>query len=389
MKKTLIAMAALAAAGTVAAQSSVTMYGKVNTGAQYFKQTETDGAGGKTTKKTISFKNNPAGGGTSRLGFKGSEALGNGLSATFQLEMGFCGATGKFGTVADGSTGFSREATVGLAGAFGSVRLGYAGTPMNNFDGSYKPVDATNAHDGHAVTLATDPSDPTKKYTQDADYTGRPTGIFYKGTFSNVTVEAALGQNSTSDKKGTDAAQKTTTSTYGLGLSYASGPLAVGAAVQLDNSKATGQSALWKDGKYIGNYDNSVTSYGVGASYDFTAAKLYTHYKGGKLKAKNHNVAPGVTGNGNYRYDQAAIGISVPFGATTLGAEYAYNKSKSTIDSKVENAKGNVFAVRAQYQLSKRSSLYARAAQQGHWKDKHSSASKKTQTFGVGLMHNF
>ena len=129
MKKSLIAIAALAAAGAAAAQSSVTMYGQVNTGYEHSKTDITIG-GVKTTTKTTGFQNDRVK--TSRLGFKGEEALGNGLSATFALEMGFDSANGEFAESA-----FNRKATVGLKGAFGEVRVGKDSGTMNSFDGSF------------------------------------------------------------------------------------------------------------------------------------------------------------------------------------------------------------------------------------------------------------
>ena len=360
MKKTLIAMAALAAAGTVAAQSSVTMYGRVNTGAYYQKKTETL-SGTKTTTTTSGFRNNPAGGGTSRLGFKGSEALGNGLSATFQLEMGFCGATGVF-SPGETSVGFNRGATVGFKGAFGEVKVGYSGDPFFNFDGSYKAIDNTSAFDNRVKTAS----------GKNAEYRGRHPGIFYSGTFSDVTVEASVGQSGENKKETGNPDTKTNRSTYGLGLGYASGPLAVGAAVQFDKDKGT--------------TDTTTTSYGIGATYDFNVAKLYAQYKGGRVK----NDSSATVDKANY--DQYAVGISAPFGATTLAAEYGYNKGKQTHDAAKTTYNGNVFSVRAQYQLSKRTSIYARAAQNADWKVK-SGITKgdkgNTRHVGVGLMHAF
>ena len=397
MKKTIIAIAALSAAGAATAQSNVTMYGLVNVGYAYTKENSTNTAGVKTTKKTIGLKNDAAGDGTSRLGLKGEEALGNGFSATFALEMGFDGATGQF----QNGGAFNRVSTVGLKGAFGEVRIGKAGSPMNSFDGTYKAIDYTNAHDtARSYDLArykADPDNP-KYFLFRAEYTDRPTGVFYSGTFSGITVEAALGQSSTSNKAGTNAARKTTTSTYGLGVTYESGPLAAGAALQVDNTKVTGFSApiAWNPAKEVfeGNLDTSVTSYGVGASYDFTAAKLFVQYKGGKGKAKNFNVAdagkPVELGNGKVEYEQFAVGVSVPFGAATLGAEYAYNQSKVTkSDGEARKSKGNVFAVRAEYALSKRTSLYARAAQFANDKRANSKIKISKQDFTVGLMHKF
>ncbi|KPF46660.1 porin [beta proteobacterium AAP121] len=106
MKKTLIVAAVSAlAAGSALAQSSVTIYGRLNVTAESL-----DRAGSKTKE----LVNN-----ASRLGFKGVEDLGGGLKAIFLLEHRFSVDTG---TV----TGdfYAGDSLVGLSGGFGTVRLG-------------------------------------------------------------------------------------------------------------------------------------------------------------------------------------------------------------------------------------------------------------------------
>ena len=353
MKKSLIAIAALAAAGAAAAQSSVTMYGQVNTGYEYSK-TDITTSGVKTTTKTTGFQNDRVN--TSRLGFKGEEALGNGLSATFALEMGFNAADGNFV-----GSAFNRKATVGLKGAFGEVRIGKDSTPMNEFDGSFKAIDRT-------TTLA------KQVAGRDASWEGRPTGLFYNGSFSGFDVAAAIGNSSTRVKTNGVTTMKEDTATYGLGMGYNGGAWAVGAAVQLDTEKTL-------SGTLSG--DVKTTNYGVGASYDFNVAKVYGQYKGGQYKNKASTVAD------KYSYDQFAVGVSAPFGATTLSAEYAYNKAKDTAGAVSTKYKGNVFAVQAEYAFSKRTSLVARAGQVANWKNKTTNDKSSTQEYTVGLRHKF
>ena len=354
MKKSLIAIAALAAAGAAAAQSSVTMYGQVNTGYEHSKTDITIG-GVKTTTKTTGFQNDRVK--TSRLGFKGEEALGNGLSATFALEMGFNANDGTFKSGA----AFDRKATVGLKGAFGEVRIGKDSTPMNEFDGSFKAIDRT-------TTLA------KQVAGRDASWEGRPTGLFYNGSFSGFDVAAAIGNSSTRVKEDGVTTMKEDTATYGLGMGYNGGAWAVGAAVQLDTEK-TLSGAISGDVKK--------TNYGVGASYDFNVAKVYGQYEGGQYKNKASTVAD------KYSYDQFAVGVSAPFGATTLSAEYAYNKAKDTAGAVSTKYKGNVFAVQAEYAFSKRTSLVARAGQVANWKNKTLNDKSSTQEYTVGLRHKF
>lgn len=112
MKKTLIAGVVLAGlAGVAAAQSSVTVYGKIDLGLG--KPTGTD-------------DNQVREGASSRLGFKAVEDLGDGLKATMRLEHGLKPDTG---TQSDSSRFWNREATVGLQSAFGSLTLGRQETP--------------------------------------------------------------------------------------------------------------------------------------------------------------------------------------------------------------------------------------------------------------------
>ncbi len=106
MKKTLIfAAVATLVAGSALAQSSVTVYGRLNVTAESIERN------GVKTKELI---NN-----ASRLGFKGTEDLGGGLKANFMLEHRFSVDTG---TVPNDF--WAGDSNVGLSGGFGAVRLG-------------------------------------------------------------------------------------------------------------------------------------------------------------------------------------------------------------------------------------------------------------------------
>ncbi len=130
MKKLLIATAALAmVAGTAQAQSSVTIYGIVDVNVQ---SAEADATGKSDTLR------NANGLSTSRLGFRGTEDLGGGLKAEFQLEAQMNPQTGVMGdaNVASASRSgqgdaqfFNREAWAGLSDAkLGSIRIGTTDT---------------------------------------------------------------------------------------------------------------------------------------------------------------------------------------------------------------------------------------------------------------------
>jgi predicted porin len=111
-----------AAAGGAHAQSSLNIYGILDTGVQW---SDTGVPGG--AKKIENATGNSAG---TRLGFRGTEDLGGGLKAVFNLEMGIAIDSGElitFGEPAD--TVFGRRSVVGLSGGFGELLLGREYTP--------------------------------------------------------------------------------------------------------------------------------------------------------------------------------------------------------------------------------------------------------------------
>jgi len=117
MKKSLLAIAVLAtASGAVSAQSSVTLYGKVDLGLVLDS--------GGTAGKSVRVASGVTGG--SRLGFKGVEDLGGGLKAAFQLETGFCAdsAAGAPNFCTGGNNFMGRQAYGALSGPFGAMSAG-------------------------------------------------------------------------------------------------------------------------------------------------------------------------------------------------------------------------------------------------------------------------
>jgi predicted porin len=134
MKKSLIALAVLAAAGAASAQSSVTLFGIVDATLAW-------GHGSISNRYQLTN----SGYNSSRLGFRGTEDLGGGMSASFWLEAGMSNDNGtgaasntnnqaSGGALAgmNGSQGltFNRRSTVSLAGNWGEVRLGRDYTPQ-------------------------------------------------------------------------------------------------------------------------------------------------------------------------------------------------------------------------------------------------------------------
>lgn len=133
MKKLLFGAALLATAAAASAQSSVTLFGVVDTRVAV-------GRGSIADSTQLSNSGNA----TSRLGFRGIEDLGGGMSASFWLEAALASDDGQGGATNSNNqasgTGaavagrqgltFARRATVSLAGVWGELRLGRDYTPQ-------------------------------------------------------------------------------------------------------------------------------------------------------------------------------------------------------------------------------------------------------------------
>ncbi len=128
-KKSLIAVAALSALAGSAMAADVTIYGRIDTGFRY-QNVDYDVAGVDDASSFEMVSGNNTG---SRVGIKGSEDLGNGLTVGFVLENGFDADDGSFDSNEDL---FGREALLYLEGDFGKVGFGRMGI-LNSTAGSF------------------------------------------------------------------------------------------------------------------------------------------------------------------------------------------------------------------------------------------------------------
>jgi predicted porin len=141
MKKSLIALAALAAvSGAAQAQSSVSVYGIIDSG---YLSTESErvAINANGVGKLEKFESKGVGSSSSassRLGFRGTEDLGGGLKAEFVIE------TGLAATNATVSTFNNRQSFIGLTGGFGALRVGTQYTAQHNLAGAFSPSTGVN-----------------------------------------------------------------------------------------------------------------------------------------------------------------------------------------------------------------------------------------------------
>ena len=340
MKKTLVAIAALAAVGAASAQSSVTLYGRIDASLGSVK-TETNGVTVADPGAQIR-----SGGHTgSRWGLKGSEDLGGGLKANFVLEQGFNIDDG----TASSARQFHRQAYVGLSGGFGSLNIGRQYDVTDKMYGMYDPfgysgysamgyafnVGCTTGGSGDCVGR----QDNTVMYTTPS-----------MGGFS-VAAMWAPGE----DKTAVASAGRV----YGIMANYSNGPIAAGLG--------------WQSNKAAGGQARTDTNFG--ASYDLGVAKLYLQLENGK----NKNTV------GTGKDSGYGLGAVVPVGPASLTVGYATEKQKIA-GTKVSDSKA--FSLLGKYDLSKRTYVYA-AYRRGETDPVGAANTTKVTKYGLGLVHNF
>ncbi|MES2258015.1 MAG: porin [Pseudomonadota bacterium] len=322
MKKTILAAAILALpCSAVLAQSSVTVYGVLDAGLSL----EGGGAAGAVSKVTGGIASG------SRLGFKGTEDLGNGLSALFVLESGIQADTGASG---QGGVLFGRQAYVGLGGKnAGSVTLGRQYSPQYLASVFADPFGSGSAGD-------------SKNLIQAAGNGGRmDNSVKYAApVWGPYSLELAYAAG---EVAGAGSAGRQ----LGAALAYAAGPLAVRLAWHdKNNDSATVQTASSR---------NTL----LAATYTFAAARLYLAYgwNRGPFSSPLRNtanpfayaVAPTAAALSRDSNDVLA-GVSVPLGRHTLLASWMHKD-----DRQAANQDASQLAVGYRYALSKRTDLYA------------------------------
>jgi predicted porin len=345
MKKSLIALAVLAASGAAMAQSSVTLYGRLDASIGQ-KTTETTGANpvAENDQTAIDASNLN----TTFWGLKGTEDLGGGLTANFKLESNFNIDTGAIGS---GSTLFERTATVGLAGGFGAVNLGRQYTAYDSLRGA-----TNNVWDSNLATTGAVWATGVKDYTNRIANSVRYDSPVFSGFSGSVAY--GFGENEAVTGNVGDA-----TDSVSVHVKYAAGPLLVGYAHQ---EEKLAQAALTA-AQVTNKYDL------LGASYDFGVAKLtgsYNQAKDGTSKDKEYQV-----------------GVSVPFGAFAVAAGYSNAKSERGGFADLE---GEGYTLVGTYDLSKRTTVYA-GYKNTEVESRATNGVSETESsvFALGVRHTF
>jgi predicted porin len=303
MKKSLLALAVMGSfSGIAFAQTNITIYGIVDTGITYENN---GGPAGHVIRMDSGLMNG------SRIGFKGSEDLGNGLSAIFTLENGFSNDTGALGQ--NGAL-FGRQSWVGLTGGFGTVKMGVQNTVVYANNSTFDPFANGLAGDSSRVF----------------NFVGSRLGnmLTYNYTASNGLrgeVQYALGEVA-----GNQSANRTMAA-YG---GYKNGPIDAIIAY----NKTTDALGI----------DSAKTTL-IGGNYDFGFIKPYLAYAINK-------------GVGTLNTRDALVGMRVPVGPTdTIIASWLLKTDKQN-----SNANTNQLGLGFQHDFSQRTALYASISRTGN-----------------------
>ncbi len=334
MKKSLVALAALAATGAFA-QSSVTLYGVGDIWLGQTKTTVTPTGGVSTGVAQVQIGSGGVNG--SRFGLKGSEDLGGGLKANFQFENGFNLDTGSLAASSAVPTTtpptpspsllFGRQAYVGFSGAsWGEVRLGRQYTSYDETRGGFDPQ-------GHSAFSAT----AGGAWAAGRDYQFRiDNSITYSSpNFSGFQAGVTLGLGE--NKTATASAGRL----YAIKATYNNGPIGVGFAQQGEKGVLSGGGA---NANAAAN-DNETHTLFTG-SYDFGVAKL-----GLGFNTSKDNVAGSAGKDKEFQ-----VGVNVPLGALELIADFATSKSAQSATSAGQKTTG--LGLEGRYALSKRTGGY-------------------------------
>ena len=337
-----------------ATQSGVTIYGIADMGFA----AESGGAAGHVRKLTSGIASG------SRLGFKGTEAIGDGLSAFFLLEMGVGLDTG---ASQQGGLTFGRQSYVGLMGDFGSVSAGRQYTPY------------------YLITLAIDPflggfgGNSTNLVPYTAASGRLENQIRYTSPkYSGLRIDLAYGFGET-------AGSNSPNSQYDGNITYEEGPLFLGVAYHhKDNNTSS-----------LTNIDSAKQTI-FGATYNFGFLKASAGYgidKGVNSSPLRNTTNPYkslVAPTASTDSTDIVLGVSVPFGASTVLASYVQKNDKT-----VRNQDATQWGVGYMYAFSKRTDVYTGYAKINNKRGAGYTVGSVIETgsgdsaFQLGLRHRF
>ncbi len=333
MKKSLIALAVagVVSAPAFAATSNVDVYGKLHVSVSVFDDQS-------NTLEDTQISSN-----ASRIGFKGAEDLGGGLSAIWQIESGVNLDEG------DG-TWASRNSFVGLKGGFGTVMIGNNDTPLKSI--------------GRTIDLFGDTIADSRNVTGvDSDTRAKNSVTYNSPSFNGLAFAAQYGNSNATGTSGDTADD----SIWSLNGTYTNGPLFLGLGYSDgDRLEANGVDNEWR----------------AAAGYSFGNFKLVGQYDKSKGDLST-----------DPDYDSWLVGAAYTMGNFVLKANYMDGDLDGTSNDPKQ------WTIGADYNLSKRTTVYALYAD-GEWVTLGAGAGGSDRigtgvaggdisAFSMGVVHSF
>ena len=361
-------MIALAVAGLVSgaafAQTNVTVFGIMDVGYQY----SWDNYASKTKDQSAIKAGGHDG---SRIGFRGTEDLGNGLKVNFEMVAGFDADTGQ----SYGGRLMSEGAWLGLSGdKWGAVKGGYFATFLDDNTG----VDVSGRH-GIANTGTLYDTGKWNNFV--AYYSPVWSGFQVKAGFSsNINAQ----DNTPNQYSVTNPDPTLNIRAYSAAASYANGGLKLGAAYAYYQPQDVSGLPYSTSNGYEWN---------AGISYDFkvVAVSLF----GAKNSNSNPGGTPNFAGTNVDRRDFIALGLAVPIGAKDV-VKLGYGQARTYADVGTwANGKtkddSSAWGIVYFHNLSKRTNLYAMYGNVDSDNELYSinNAAGYQQAVNVGIRHLF
>ena len=405
MKKTLVALAAIAATSAFA-QSTVAITGNIDLGYRTVTQKGETTLGGvntdSQTRKTSNVAGNGAEGWTSsQVVLTVAEDMGNGMKAGYVADMNLS----SFGTAADASgqsLGTIRQSFLSLSDAkMGEVRLGYQYTLEDQIQGGVGRATPTGNIGGRFqnFSLAVNPNLATASVVEG-------TGVLTSGHITRanafqyatptmsgfqVLVQAAQSLDD-QDNRTAAGSSESKSKLSAFAVKYSQGPLNLGLSHQKVKAQVGTYHASTTEEQITGN--TKATNFA--ANYDLGVAKVFLNKVS---RTSDYTTVAGTANagsmsafdnNGSLKRTGTDLGVSAPFGKTTLFAAVASGKYKLdtngdgvSVDYKI---KGRLLG--ATYDLSKRTSLNAYYAMtKATYDGQITDLSKKN--VGFGIRHQF
>ncbi|WP_321892242.1 porin [Paraburkholderia tropica] len=328
-------LTAIAGASSAHAQSSVTLYGIVDTALRYQTNAAADG------KDLMSMAVGPET--HSRWGLRGSEDLGGGVSAIFRLENGFELNSGEMHVA---NTLFSRQAYVGLSSErYGTVTLGNQYAPLYDTMGDiFDPLTVGNYWQDSWMWNGIGP------------YLTINNSVKYKLSSNGLTIDAIYGFGNHAGSVGLG-------SSYGVELSYARGPAMLGAGFQQTSVSSASGSTI--NGAKI-NLLHVSGAYQITPAVRLLAGWIRAQDQTGTTDANmQQSGAPKLPGSSPNRIDNTFY-IGANWQATrplliTVAGYYGRTRNAELLDGKLGSGVNYSATVLAEYSLSKHTEIYGTA----------------------------